>query len=180
MSVVGLSSCALAACGGSASHAASAPAARGSGVHHGTVPGTASGSTGATGQIASAWLAAQVAFHDAALTADPSAPGLAATMVPPQLPGAQSALAAMRSHGELARGPDYYGTPRVSGVTGTTATVVSCIHDEELVYYAATGQPVPGVLGQPDYELVTSTMARTPTGWKVSDQRVQVGACTGS
>ncbi len=130
--------------------------------------------------MVAAWEAAQVAFHDAALTADPSFPALAATMVDPQLGGAESALRGMRARGEVARGPDFYGSPRVSTVTATGATVVSCVHGEEIVIFPRNGRPVPGVLGQPDYELVTSTMVPTSSGWKVADQTVRVGACAGS
>ena len=63
--------------------------------------------------VVSAWLAAEVAFEEAALTADPDQPDLAATTVAPQLPWSQSLLAQMQSSGEVSRGPVDHGHPRI-------------------------------------------------------------------
>lgn len=139
-----------------------------------------SSTTAADGQIISAWLAAQKAFHDAALTSDPNAPELAATMVSPLLDNVMVGLARQLSAGEVGKGPTFWGNPRVtaSGAGGTE--VVSCIHDEEIVIVVKTGQPVSGPAGQPDFEQVTSIMQSTPTGWKMADQSVKVGKCADS
>jgi hypothetical protein len=139
-----------------------------------------SSTTAADGQIISAWLAAQKAFHDAALTSDPNAPELAATMVSPLLDTIRTNLAQFRAQGEIARGPTDWGNPHItaSGTSGTE--VVSCIHDEEIGIVAKTGKPVAGIAGQAAYELVTSVMQLTPGGWKEADQTVQANKCTNS
>ena len=127
--------------------------------------------------VISAWLAAEEAFHQAALTSDSADPGLAATMVNPELSVVQSALSKQKELGEIARGPTYYGSPHVTGIGPSSATVMSCVHGEEIVVNALTDVPVAGVLGQSDFELETSTMQLTPDGWKLASQTVDVGQC---
>ncbi len=127
--------------------------------------------------VISAWLAAEEAFHQAALTSDSADPGLAATMVNPELSVVQSALSKLRAEGVIGRGPTFYGSPHVPSSTSSTATVVSCIHGEEVAVYEKTGAPIAGVLGQTDFELVTSTMRLTENGWKLAGQTVGVGEC---
>jgi hypothetical protein len=141
---------------------------------------TTSSTSAADGQVISAWLAAQKAFHDAALTSDPNAPELAATMVPPLLDSVRTNLAQLRAQGEIAKGPIFLGNPHITdrGTGGTE--VVSCIHDEEIGIVAKTGQPVPGIAGQAAYELVTSIMQPTSDGWKQADQTVEVSNCATS
>jgi hypothetical protein len=127
--------------------------------------------------IVSAWLAAEAAFEEAALTSDPDQPELIATTIAPQLPWTRSVLAQMQSAGQVARGPVDYGRPRVVTQGSGLATVQSCEHDGEVVVSLATGQPVPGDAGQVDFELFTSTMELTDTGWKLATQTVGVGTC---
>ncbi len=174
-SVVGVTLCSLAlsSCGGSggAKGVPSTTSARAVGTS----------TTGvADGQILSAWLAAQQAFHEAALTSDPSSPGLTATMISPQLEGVESALARLRAAGDVGRGPMTYGLPRITDAGSSSASVVSCIHDQEIEVQVTTGVPVSGILGEPDFELVTSTMLSTGGGWKLASQTVEVGQCNGS
>jgi hypothetical protein len=134
----------------------------------------------ADGQIISAWLAAQKAFHDAALTSDPNAPELAATMVSPVLDSVRSNLAQLRAEGDIAKGPTDLGKPHISA-RGTAGTeVVSCIYDAEIGIVAKTGQPVAGIAGQAAHELVTSVMQLTPDGWKQADQTVEADKCANS
>ncbi len=137
------------------------------------------GSTGSqlNGQILSAWLAAEQAFDTAALTADPSEPDMAATTVPPQLTWARSFLGELRAEDEIAQGTVDYGVPRVVSLGEQQARVRSCVHDAEIVVSASSGQPVPGDLGQVDFELITSTMALADSGWKLSSQQVVDGRC---
>jgi hypothetical protein len=130
--------------------------------------------------IISAWLAAEKAFHDAALTSDPNAPELAATMIAPQLEGARRSLQELRAYGDIAKGRTDYGSPAIVRSDTGGAVVVSCIHGAEIEVNAKTGQPVPGELGQVDFNLVTSTMANTPDGWKLANQTVGSGQCNGS
>jgi hypothetical protein len=127
--------------------------------------------------ILSAWWAAQEAFDAAALTADSDEPSLAATTVSPQLDLNRLLLEQMAAAGELAQGSVDNGHPRVVAIVGNVATVRSCVDDSEIAVFAATGQPVPGILGEKDFELFTSTMQRGTSGWKLSAQAVGVGQC---
>ena len=130
-------------------------------------------------QVVAAWIAAQQAFDSAALSADPSTPGLAATTVPPQIDASRSLLEQMSEADEHAEGVVRFGTPRVVSMQATLAEVRSCVHDGEIVVSATSGVPVAGVLGEVDYELFESTMESTPDGWKLMTQTVGAGACTG-
>lgn len=170
--VLGSLSLALTSCGSSS---ASGGSSNGSGVGSTSTTSTTVSSTDAG--IISAWLAAQEAFHQAALTSDPNEPELAVTMIDPQLSGVQSAMARLRAAGEVGRGPTFYGSPRVTSRDSANSTVVSCVHGEEIEVVAATGSPVPGVLGEIEFELVTSTMQLTGSGWKLKSQTVGVEAC---
>ena len=60
------------------------------------------------------------------------------------------------------------------------SVVRACVHDREIVFSVATGRPVAGAMGQADYELFTSVMEQTNSGWKLETQTVGVGACGGS
>ena len=136
-----------------------------------------SSTTAADGQIISAWLAAQKAFHDAALTSDPNAPELAATMVSPLLDNVRANLAQLRAEGDIAKGRTDWGHPHITARGPTGTEVASCIHDAEIGIVAKTGKPVPGVAGQAAYELVTSVMQLTSNGWKQADQTVEADKC---
>jgi hypothetical protein len=125
-------------------------------------------------------LAAQKAFHDAALTSDANSPELTAAMVPPQLDRARSNLASLAAAGYRAEGPTFYGNPRVRNQHPDHAEVVSCVHGEEIEVNMKTGMPVSGELGRADYQLVSSVMRRTAAGWRLADQTVAVGACSRS
>ena len=160
---------ALVGCGGATASA-----------NHSTMPSTITSTTPATGQILSAWLAAERAFHDAALTSNPDEPALKATMMSPQLDGARSALARLRAAGDVAKGETGYGSPRLVSSISDKGTVVSCIDEAEVEVSDRTGQPVPGVLGEADFELVTSTMRLTSNGWKLASQTVEEGKCSAS
>jgi hypothetical protein len=131
------------------------------------------------GTVISAWAAAQAAFEDAARTADPRSPELATTTVAPQLSWAESFLTLVQAAGEFSLGPVSLGRPRVVALGSELATVQSCVYDREVVVSATTRRPVPGVLGQVDYELFTSIMERTAGGWKLANQIVKVGLCHG-
>jgi hypothetical protein len=131
------------------------------------------------GPVLSAWIASQQAFENAARTADDSAPELAATTVAPQLPWSESLLLLFRVAKEVAVGPVDLGHPQVITQGPMLATVRACVHDSEVVVSSATGQPVAGVLGRIDYELFTSTMELTPSGWKLANQTVGVEQCGG-
>lgn len=143
----------------------------------GTPPSDSSGSSGG---IVSAWLAAEQAFENAARTPDPSAPELAATTVAPQLAWSQSILAQMAAAGEGAEGPVGYGHPQVVSQTATRAIVRTCMHDQEVVISLTDGEPVPGPAGQVAYELFESTMVSVDSGWKLESQTIGVGQCRGT
>jgi hypothetical protein len=130
--------------------------------------------------VVSSWLAAEHAFDSAALNADPNQPDLAATTVAPQLGATQALLEEMQTSGEVATGVARYGPPTVRLVGSEFAQVTSCLHDAEVVVSAVTGRPVPGVLGEVDFELLRSTMELTGGEWKLQSQTVGVGQCSGS
>jgi hypothetical protein len=158
-----LASLSLAACGGSEASTS-----------------TTTSTTPTTKAIATAWRAAQKAFHDAALTSDANSPELTAAMIPPQLDRARTNLASLAAAGYRAKGPTFYGDPRVRNEHPDRAEVVSCVHGEEIEVNTKTGRPVSGELGKADYQLVSSVMRKTAAGWRLADQTVTVGACSHS
>ena len=127
--------------------------------------------------VASAWAAAEEAFRTAARTANPDEPALAATTIPPQLKSTQAYLQRLRETGDIARGPTTVGTPHVVNVSATEAIVHACNYEAEVVITAATGKPVPGEPGRPDFVAFTSTMVLTDTGWKLAAQSTKAGPC---
>jgi hypothetical protein len=163
--VLGLSACSLClvACGGS-----------------GASTSTTASTSPTTAAIVKAWLAAQKAFHDAALTSDANSPELTAAMVAPQLDRARTNLATFASRGYRAQGVTHYGTQMVRSRSRSRALVVSCAVDDEIEVAANTGRPVSGVLGRPSDELISSVMRKTSRGWKLADQTIAVGGCVGS
>ena len=128
-------------------------------------------------QILSAWWAAEEAFDTAALTDDSDQPSLAATTVSPQLDLTRLFLEQMAAAGEQAQGSIDNGHPRVVAIDRDAATVRSCVDDTEIAVFVATGKPVPGLLGEKDFELFTSTMQQGANGWKLSAQALGVGQC---
>ena len=139
--------------------------------------GQSAAETEQTGQVVSAWFSAEQAFMTAALTSDPNEPDLAITTVSPQLNWSQALLRQMHAAGEVARGAVEYGSPQVLNLEAREATVQSCVHDAEIVVVAASGRPVSGELGRVDFELITSTMESTISGWKLLTQQVSVDQC---
>ena len=140
---------------------------------------TASNATAPENPVVSAWIAAQLAFEDAARTTDATAPELAATTVEPQLSWVESFVTLIRAAGDMATGPVVFGHPLVSPRGPELTTVRACVHDSDVVVSAATGEPVAGVLGQADVESFTSIMEHTTDGWKLANQSVEVGTCKG-
>jgi hypothetical protein len=122
-------------------------------------------------------LAAEQSFDNAALTSDPNEPDLAATTIDPQLSWTRSLLERMHAAGQIAKGPVHFGTPSIAALEGSRATVRACVFDQEIVESATSGRPAPGIPGQVDFELFTSTMESTSSGWKLLTQRVGVGQC---
>lgn len=178
----GLALCALstAAC----SYPRSSAPGRANGVDRarGTVPSTPDGDPPSSRalestQILSAWWAAEEAFETAALTDDSDQPSLVATTVSPQLDLTRLLLQEMAAAGEQGQGSVDNGHPQVEAIDGDVATVRSCVDDTEIAVFATTGQPVPGLLGEKDVELFTSTMQQGANGWKLSAQTLGVGQC---
>ncbi len=153
--------------------------------HHGAT-GTATASLarsaadappGQSALILSAWLAAERAFETAAQTSDPNEPALLATTTAPQIAWTVSLLARMSAAGEVGRGPMRFGSTVVDVVSSRLAMVHACGHDDELVVWAATGRPVPGVAGEFENEEIVAAMEWTSAGWKLADQTVQQAPC---
>jgi hypothetical protein len=86
----------------------------------------------------------------------------------------------MAATGEGAEGPVEYGHPQVISRSEDSATVRTCVHDQEVVISLSSGQPVAGPPGQVAYELFVSTMIRTDSGWKLETQKIGVGRCQGT
>ena len=128
-------------------------------------------------QVVSGWFAAESAFANAAHTSDPNAPELEATTIDPQLTWSRSLVERMEVAGQIARGPVNYGRPHVIACHGDLATVRTCAWDAEIVISAGSGQAAPGIPGQVDFELFTSTMKQTEGGWKLFSQVIGVGQC---
>ena len=122
--------------------------------------------------VASAWKAAELAFQNAALTADPDEPDLAATTSDPQLTVTRNLLAGWQASGDVATGQTRFGPVNVSVLGTGKASVVSCIYDAEIIVSRKTGQPLPGMLGEKLYARIESTMVLTSSGWKLATQTV--------
>ncbi len=95
-----ISSLCLVACGGSSASTS-----------------TTATSSPATKAIVTAWLAAQKAFHDAALTSDANSPELIAAMIPPQLDFGLERISRRSPHMDIEReGLTYYGSPQFGSI----------------------------------------------------------------
>jgi hypothetical protein len=161
-----LVSCALAGC------SSSTP-----GVRLPSSPSTTADPTAAvTKAVLAAWRAAETAFYQA--EANPRglfSPELSATMTDPELSLVKRNLAAQEENGAIGRGPWNLGSPRVVSLgptenSPTTATVVSCIDDTQILVDEHTGQPASGLNGTPDWAGETSTMVLIQGSWKLSQQ----------
>lgn len=141
--------------------------------------------------VVGAWRSAEETFFAAeAQTLDYSSPQLDAQFAEPELSTLKRNLALQSFQGEVGEGSSDLGRPVVVSLgptesDPTLATVVSCIHDTQVLVYRATGEPVPGVLGVQDWAAVTSEMVLDPAGtWKISSQRSVIdkdrsAACAG-
>jgi hypothetical protein len=144
---------------------------------HEDSPGLTTDVPDVTQQVVTAWFSAEVAFETAALSSDPDQPDLSATTVSPQIEWTRSLLGRMRGAGEISRGSMHFLTPTVVVLSSRLATVTACGHDAEVVVSAQTGQPVPGIAGQVDFEYFVSVMEMTDSGWKLASQAIEVGPC---
>lgn len=127
-------------------------------------------------QVLSAYRASWAAFEQASANADPSFPGLSATMINPQLATVQQKLTANQSAGIVGQGNvELY--PYISSIGETQATVKDCVYSKSILIYKATGQPVPPIT-QPQHDAVVSTLTEVSQGiWKVMDQTVTPKEC---
>ena len=126
--------------------------------------------------VLAAWKAAETAFYQAeASSTGLFSPSLDATMVDPELQLVKSNLAGDEADGFVGQGPWNLGQPRVVSLSPsennpTTATVVSCIHDTQILINEHTGQPASGVAGIAEWAGETSTMVLINGSWKLSQQ----------
>ena len=122
-------------------------------------------------QVISGWLAAESAFSNAAHTPDPDAPELgchhdrsAVDLVP--FPNGADGGARSDSRGPSPRP----ATPLCHWhCTGTKPLFGRARGFGRWMNFAASGRPAPGVLGQVDYELFTSTMQQTERRMEAAD-----------
>src|SRR5579862_5998144 len=111
---------------------------------------------GVDNAVVAAWRTAEDAFFQAEAQVDGySAPGLDVSFGGPELQAIVGNLATQSLLGQVGQGSWDLGHPAVVSLgptesDPTSATVVSCIHDTQLLVDRATDQPVPGVLGTPD------------------------------
>lgn len=169
---VGFAALALASAAGLAACSSSPAASR--------PPASSSSTTDPTNAVRnavlSAWTAAETAFYQA--EANPqglNSPTLPATMVDPELQLVKTNLASQEAKGFIGRGSWNLGSPRVVSLEptekdATTATVVSCIDDSQILVDGQTGQPVSGPGGTPEWDGETSTMVLSQESWKLSQQ----------
>jgi len=140
--------------------------------------------------VIDAWRAAQSAFYQA--EANPRglfSPALDQTMVNPELLLVKRNLAGNEHAGMVGEGPWDLGTPRVvqlglSEAAPTSAVVVSCIHDSQVLVNQKTGQKASGLLGETGWIGARSTMTLSGGGWKLSQQSATINtnrtvACAG-
>ncbi len=126
--------------------------------------------------VLAAWRAAETAFYEA--EANPRglfSPALPATMTDPELQLVKGNLAEQEKNGAIGKGPWSLGTPRVVSLAPTendptSATVVSCIDDTQILVDKQTGQPATGLNGTADWAGETSTMVLSQRSWKLSQQ----------
>lgn len=143
-----------------------------------TSSSTADAAAATDAAILAAWKAAETAFYQA--EANPQglfSPALAQTMVDPELELVKKNLAGQEAEGWIGRGPMNLGTPRVISIgptemDPTTATVVSCIHDTQVLVNEHTSQPASGPNGMSEWAGETSTMVFAQGSWKLSQQSV--------
>jgi hypothetical protein len=125
--------------------------------------------------VLAAYRAAWAAFEHAAADANPDDPGLAATMVEPQLTGVKANLLSDQQQGIVGRGT-FTLHPKVTALSANTATVSDCAYSTAVLVYAKTGKQVPPIT-QPENDGVTSTLLLSGGTWKVSKQTVTDGKC---
>ena len=164
----------LAACGGGSADAShsSTTTARSRST---TSASTASSRRTKETAVLAAYRAAWHAFEHALADANPSDPLLAATMIDPQLQGVKANLLADQRQGIVGRGPTTLH-PKVASLSGSTATVVDCVHSATELVYVSTGKPVPPIT-PPENDGVTATLVLTNGVWKLQKQTVTDGKC---
>lgn len=159
--------CLVASCGGS-----------GTANGGGTTTSDRSSSTVNSEQSAvlAAYRAEQAAFEQAFLTANPSLPALAETMVNPQLQLVERNLLGEQHGGIVGKG-NVTLHPHVELITRTQAIVEDCLYSTQELVYTATGRPVPPAT-PPQHDGVRSTLTQVSPGtWKVAEQSVIEGHC---
>jgi len=161
----------LAGCGGSGG---SASATHSSTTNHSSSIPSAS-SNGSAAAVLKGYRAAWGAFERALADADPYDPGLSSTMVDPQLQGVKANLVSDQQQGIIGRGPTTLH-PKVTSISGQTATVVDCTYSSNELVYKATGKPVPPTT-PPENDGVIATLVQSGGVWKVSRQAVTDGKC---
>lgn len=166
----------LAACGGANGSADASHSTTGDARPTTTVrPETTTTIPPAAAAVLKAYRAGWASFEHALADANPNAPDLAASMVPPQLTGVRANLTADRQRGMVGRGT-FTLHPRVVSLSATTATVVDCAYSTSVLVYAQTGKPVPPIT-PPENDGVRSTLILTGGTWKVYKQTVTDGKC---
>lgn len=125
--------------------------------------------------VLQAYRAGWAAFEHALADANPGDPELTATMVDQQLLGVKGNLLADQRQGIIGKGTTTLH-PKITSLTGTTASVVDCVYSTTELVYLSTGKPVPPIT-PPENDGVQSTLVLTGGTWKVDKQTVTDGKC---
>lgn len=127
--------------------------------------------------IIAGWKTALNAFDTAERTGNWLSSALPATYAQPLLRNVQDNLRLESADNEAARGRDRILTATVAVVARDSASLIACVQGDEIIVDSATGQAVPGVLGQSGLERFNATFIRLSTAWKVETQTISEGAC---
>jgi len=161
----------LSACGGS-------PSANAQSATTSTAKSTTTTTLSATDTaVLNAYRAGWAAYTHALKTANAFDPSLPATMAQPLLQKVEAQLLGDQHAGDIGTGSIQLH-PKVSSLTATTATVVDCAYSSSEYVYVKTGKLVPPIT-KPQNVGVKATMELAGGTWKVAQQSVTEGKCSG-
>jgi hypothetical protein len=136
---------------------------------------TPSSTISANEQVLSAYRGFWDAYLAAADPMDPLSARLADHATGAELETVRKAFVARKSGGEVIRGTLDLA-PRVVSVVGESATVRDCYLDNTGIYDAATGARKDTATGV--RHLITASLVREGTAWKVSELKKESDGCT--
>jgi hypothetical protein len=127
--------------------------------------------------VLAAYRAAWNAFEGALKTANAFDPALPATMVNPILEQVKKGLVSDEVGGIIAKGGVTLN-PQVVSTGTSTARIIDCLSSTSELVYRKSGMLVPPVT-KPEHDGVRATLTLVGSTWKVSQQTVTEGKCSG-